>query len=80
MGLPHDENDLFDRMEKRELLSKAMVSLLKEMRAFRNILIHEYAQVDDELVFEKAQKRLEDFETFKNEIITALKSHSDKSQ
>ena len=61
LGLPYEENDLFDKMQKSKLLSKEMVSLLKEMRAFRNILIHEYAHVDDELVFEKAQTRLDDF-------------------
>ena len=80
LGLPYEENDLFDKMQKSKLLSKEMVSLLKEMRAFRNILIHEYAPVDDELVFEKAQTRLHDFENFKNEIITVLKSKTCKSE
>ena len=51
-----------------------MGSLLKEMRAFRNILIHEYASVDDELIYEKAQTRLEGFKTFKKEVLTALKN------
>jgi uncharacterized protein YutE (UPF0331/DUF86 family) len=76
LGLPYEENDLFDKMQKRKLLSKEMVSLLKEMRAFRNILIHEYAHVDDELAYEKAKTRLEDFEAFKNEIVTLLKNQS----
>ena len=49
-----------------------MVSVLKEMKAFRNILIHEYAHLDDELIYEKAKSRLEDFEALKKEIVTAL--------
>ena len=72
LGLPYEENDLFDKMLKRKLISADLVPLLKEMRAFRNILIHEYAHVDNELVYEKAKSRLEDFEIFKKEIVTAL--------
>jgi len=61
LGLPWEENDVFDKMRKKNLLSPDMTSLLKEMRAFRNILIHEYAEVDNEIVYEKAKTRLEDF-------------------
>jgi uncharacterized protein YutE (UPF0331/DUF86 family) len=72
LGLPSEENDLFDKLQKKRVLSKKMCALLKEMRAFRNILIHEYASVDDELVYEKASTRLGDFEKFKKEILKAL--------
>ena len=74
LGLPSEENDLFDKMQKRKIISKKMCSLLKEMRAFRNILIHEYASVDDELIYEKAKTRLDDFKAFKKEVLTALKN------
>ena len=74
LGLPHEENDLFDKMSKNNILSPEMISLLKEMRAFRNILIHEYAEVDNEIVYEMAKTRLGDFETFKQEVLNALKT------
>lgn len=74
LGLPSEENDLFTKMQKKKIISKKMGSLLKEMRAFRNILIPEYASVDDELIYEKAQTRLADFKTFKKEVLTALKN------
>jgi len=74
LGLPSEENDLFDKMQKRKIISKKMGSLLKEMRAFRNVLIHEYASVDDELIYEKAKTRLDDFKAFKKEVLTALKN------
>ena len=76
LGLPHEENDLFDKMSKNNILSPEMISLLKEMRAFRNILIHEYAEVDNEIVYEMAKTRLGDFELFKKEIVNALKTLS----
>lgn len=74
LGLPHEENDLFDKMSKINILSPEMTSLLKEMRAFRNILIHEYAEVDNEIVYEMAKTRLGDFEALKKEIVNALKT------
>jgi len=57
LGLPSEENDLFDKMLKKKILSKEMNSLLKEMRGFRNILVHEYTAVDDELVFKTMKEK-----------------------
>lgn len=74
LGLPSEENDLFDKMVKKGILSKKMNALLREMRAFRNILVHEYAVVDDELVFKTIKTRLGDFKKFKKEILDVLKS------
>ena len=74
LGLSSEENDLFEKMQKRKIISKKMGSLLKEMRAFINILIHEYASVDDELIYEKAKTKLDDFKAFKKGILTALKN------
>jgi len=42
------------------------------MRGLRNILVHEYANVDDELVFKVIKKRLGDFKKFKKAILTSL--------
>ncbi len=73
LGLPTEENDIFNKMLKKGILSKEMVSILKEMRGFRNILVHEYATIDDELVFDVVKKRLSDFEKFRKEILKYLK-------
>lgn len=73
LGLPSEEKDLFNKMLKQGILGKETVFVLKEMRGFRNILIHEYATIDDELVFEVIKKRLDDFEKFKKEILKFLK-------
>jgi len=74
LGLPTEENDLFDKMRKKNLLSEEMNATLKEMRGFRNILVHEYAAVDDELVFRALKTKLEDFRRFKGEILRSLEA------
>ena len=74
LGLPAEENDLFDKMLKKRLLSKQLYSALKAMRGFRNILVREYAAVDDEMVFKALRYQLSDFVRFKGEILKALRS------
>lgn len=75
LGLPSGENDLFDKMLKKGILSKEMNVLLKEMRGFRNILVHEYVSIDDKLVFKSAKAKADDFEKFKIEILDVLKRY-----
>lgn len=73
LGLPSDENDLFVKLQKKRVVTRSMGDILRGMRGFRNILVHEYASVDDEVVFTFVKKRLGDFENFKKLVLKALK-------
>ena len=72
LGLPSEENDLFEKLRKNKIISEGILAVLKEMRGLRNILVHEYANVDDEIVFKVIKKRLGDFKKFKKAILTSL--------
>ena len=72
LGLPAEEEDLFEKIEKKKIISKRMKEKLKLMRGFRNILVHRYAGVDDQLVFENL-KNINDFRKFRKRIISFLK-------
>ncbi len=72
LGLPSEENDLFAKLEDKGLLSHQVAEVVRQMRGFRNILIHEYAAIDNELVYTYVNARLGDFESFKKEILTVL--------
>ncbi len=74
LGLPGDENDLFEKLNKNGIVSFPMTRLLRQMKGFRNILVHEYASVDDELVFRYVKTRLGDFEKIKKEILKIMRS------
>ncbi len=74
LGVPYEENDLFNKLFKSKIIDESMFNLLKEMRSFRNILVHEYADVDDQLVFETLHKRLGDFDDFAKVILNFIKS------
>lgn len=72
LGLPAEEDDLFEKLEQSRIISPARKEGLKRMKGFRNILVHEYGRVDNLMVYEILQERLNDFETFKREILEAL--------
>ena len=71
LGLPSDEGDVLKKLSAKKIISKKMHSILESMKGFRNILVHKYGSVDDELVFENLG-RLSDFTDFKEEIINFL--------
>ncbi|MBK8870664.1 MAG: DUF86 domain-containing protein [Elusimicrobia bacterium] len=73
LGLPAQELDLFEKLDKAGHITPALKRLLKDMRGFRNILVHKYAEVDDALVYKTIQRRLGDFELFKREVLKDLK-------
>jgi uncharacterized protein YutE (UPF0331/DUF86 family) len=78
LGLPADENDLFEKLNKNGIVSSSVTRLLRQMRGFRNILVHEYASVDDELVFKYGKTRLGDFEKIRKQILEVLRSPGNK--
>lgn len=73
LGLPSGEEDLFEKLERKKIISGRMKEKLKLMRGFRNVLVHRYGEVDDELVFENL-KSIEDFKDFSKEITSFLKT------
>lgn len=73
LGLPAEEDDLFEKLEQAGILSPRMKETVKEMKGFRNILVHEYGRVDDEIVYQATKTRLGDFADFKREVLEALK-------
>ena len=53
-----------------------MKETLRKMKAFRNILVHEYGRIDDQLVYEVLQNKLEDFDTFKRKILEDIRNQN----
>lgn len=73
LGLPAEEDDLFEKLEQAGFITSSRKESLKRMKGFRNILVHEYGHVDDVIVYEILQNNLNDFEAFKQEMLQAIK-------
>ncbi len=72
LGVPGKEEDLFDKLSGR-VLSAEMADRLREMKRFRNVLVHRYGTIDDGKVYTILSERLVDFEDFKQEVTDFLK-------
>jgi len=75
LGLPAEEDDLFDKLEQAGIVSPLMAATLKKMRGFRNILVHEYGRINDELVYNMLKTQMNDFYEFKKEILNYVNKH-----
>lgn len=72
LGVPKEEEDFFEKLSGN-VLTEETVGRLKEMKRFRNVLVHRYVDVDDAKVYEILETRLGDFEGFKKEVVAFLK-------
>lgn len=75
LGLPEDEDDVIKKLETNKIIRKEVSLLLSKMKGMRNILVHKYGEVEDELVFESISQELEDFDKFKEEILSFIKKN-----
>lgn len=73
LGCPAEEDDLFDKLAHRGVISGSTIDTLRRMCGLRNILVHEYGRVNDALVLETIRTRLGDFDAFRHEVVAALR-------
>ncbi len=64
LGLPGAEDDLFEKLAGAGVVSEEAAERLRMMKGLRNILVHEYARVDDRIVYETLRSGLPDLEAF----------------
>jgi len=58
LGLPAEEDEIFEKLERAGIVSAEMAAVLKRMKGCRNLLVHDYARVDDEIIFDAVPTRL----------------------
>ena len=72
LGLPQSEDDLVNILEKKKILTKITAEKIREMKGFRNILVHKYGEINDKQVYEFLTSEMSDFSKFEKEIKTFL--------
>ena len=55
---PNDEKEIFDILEKENIISKDLSQKLKEAKGMRNIIAHQYGDIDNEIVFQAVTEEL----------------------
>lgn len=79
LGLPAEEEDVFEKLETAGIVSPELGKVLRRMRGLRNILVHEYGRVNDRIVFEVLKEKLGDFVAFKDVVLDVLKKNTERN-
>lgn len=69
LGVPQTKKEAFLKLEENGLISKEVSANMQKMIGFRNIAVHAYKQIDEEILAEVIKNHLIDFITFAKEIL-----------
>jgi len=69
---PEDNKDIFQVLYEEGLIPKELLPRLIKMAGFRNLMVHEYAKIDDAAVYGILKKRLGDFDEYARAIVAYL--------
>lgn len=74
LGLPKDSRDSFEILAVAGVIRPELATKLKAMVGFRNILVHDYREIDLKIMRDVIENRLDDLIHFTNEALAYLKS------
>lgn len=72
LGLPQSSRDAFIFLEQAKLISKDLSQRMQSMVGFRNIAVHNYQQINLEIVRSIIEKRLGDFKEFTETVVSIM--------
>jgi len=64
LGVANSIKEVFDILEKENIINSSLSTNLTNMAGFRNILIHEYEELDMNIVKNILENNLSDFDEF----------------
>lgn len=64
LGIPQTKKEAFEKLNENGLISDDMCSKMKGMIGFRNIAIHEYKEIDEEILKDVIENHLVDIKEF----------------
>ena len=69
LGIPESDENIVENLTKNKVISKDLGENLKSMKGFRNILVHRYGKINDEMAYNIMIDHLQDFSDFIKEIL-----------
>ena len=69
LGLPKESKEAFQLLSKNNIIPKELSIKLEKMVGFRNVLVHEYQQLDMDLFIDIIENRLMDIIDYTNLIL-----------
>jgi len=73
MRSPTSYADTFKVLFENNIIDYELFTIMEKMAKFRNVVVHQYQEVDAEIVILIMKKHLGDFERFKEAVLSYLK-------
>ncbi len=74
LGIPQENRDLFQMLEKKGMISSELNDKLQSMVGFRNLAVHDYQELNLDIVQSIIKKNLNDFKEFSQIALKVLTS------
>ena len=74
---PADNQDVFAALAEEHIVPMDLLPRLVAMAKFRNLIVHDYARIDDSAVFGILKRRLGDLDEYARAIVAYLASSSE---
>lgn len=72
LEVPGSDDDILTELQDAAVLSEDTVEVIRKMKGFRNILVHRYGALDDEIAYNDIRTGLKDFSLIFEEIIHVI--------
>lgn len=69
LGVPQTKKETFIKLEENNLISKDISTNMQKIVGFRNIAIHDYKQIDEEILADVIENHLIDLTNFAKQIL-----------
>lgn len=69
LHIPDNEENIFLVLSQEGIIGDDLAERMKGMVNFRNILVHEYSEIDNEIVRTQLTENLQDFDEFARSIV-----------
>lgn len=73
LGLPQTKKEAFELLEKNNLIPSDVCKNMKGMIGFRNIAVHEYKEIDEEILQEIIENHLDELKDFARDMLNLKK-------
>jgi uncharacterized protein YutE (UPF0331/DUF86 family) len=73
MGIPQDSSEVFVMLQKNDVISFDLSEKLKRMVSFRNIVVHEYQNINSDIIISVINNNLEDLIEFSDAVMGYMK-------
>jgi uncharacterized protein YutE (UPF0331/DUF86 family) len=75
MRIPETYADTFKVLSENKIIGQELFSVMGKMAKFRNIVVHQYEEIDSAIVILILRKHLSGFQQFRDAILSYLQNH-----